>query len=52
MEREATLKRAQQDYTRAERLVAKGAVSREDFDAANSALQEAQRGQWRKSRST
>jgi HlyD family secretion protein len=40
-EREATLKRANQDYRRAEGLVGKGAVSREDFDAANSTLQEA-----------
>ena len=42
VEREATLKRAEQDFKRAERLVGKGAVSREDFDAARSALQEAE----------
>jgi HlyD family secretion protein len=40
VEREATLKRAQQDFDRAERLFPKGALSREDFDAARSALQE------------
>ncbi|HEX4145311.1 MAG TPA: secretion protein HlyD [Pirellulales bacterium] len=41
VERQATLKRALQDYTRAEGLVGKGAISREDFDAAHSTLQEA-----------
>ncbi|HEY2840834.1 MAG TPA: secretion protein HlyD [Pirellulales bacterium] len=39
-EQRATLARAQQDYDRAERLVSPGAVSRESFDQAKSALAE------------
>lgn len=41
-QQQATLTRARQDFERAERLVGKGAVSREAFDQARSALAEAE----------
>jgi len=40
-EQRASLKRAEQDFDRAERLVGQGAVSRETFDQAKAALDEA-----------
>ena len=40
-EQQATLVRTKQDYDRAERLVGQGAVSREDFDRAKAAQDEA-----------
>ncbi len=40
-EQRATLTRSEQDFERAERLVGQGAVSRETFDQARSALDEA-----------
>ncbi|HEY4311819.1 MAG TPA: secretion protein HlyD [Pirellulales bacterium] len=40
-EQRAALKRSEQDFERAERLVGQGAVSRESFDQAHSALDEA-----------
>jgi HlyD family secretion protein len=40
-EQRAALKRTEQDFERAERLVGQGAVSRESFDQARSALDEA-----------
>jgi HlyD family secretion protein len=41
-EQRATLSRARQDYDRAEGLVGQGAISREDFDRASSALKESE----------
>jgi len=41
-QQQATLERARQDYARLESLVGKGAVSRENFDAAKAALGESE----------